>query len=159
VDETIKSSIDGQTYTATLPPLDSTIANNLVLWSRAEPSTEPLVRVNQDPLNMTWEGNIMFGATLALRTDGTPVEFSPQQINVVDPLLSLAADGLFRPAATSPVLGAAAGNYSYVTTDMDGQARPDAGKDVGADQMSNDPITRPPLTPNDVGPSWMMPPG
>jgi poly(beta-D-mannuronate) lyase len=146
VDDTANFAIGVEGHpVGTLEPLDCTIANNVVRGS-----TGPLVIVVHEPTNMTWEGNIMFGAPVGITTAG---------ITEVDPLLSLAADGLFRPDAASPVIGAAVGDYPFVTTDMDGQARPDVGKDVGADQVSSDPITRPPLTPSDVRPSWMMPPG
>jgi hypothetical protein len=136
----------------TLEPVDCTIANNAVRGSQG-----PLVLVIHEPTNMRWEGNIMFGADVGLP------EFQEEEIQVVDPLLSPFPPDpdrheLARPADSSPVQGAALGAYPFVTEDIEGQARPDAGKDVGADQVSSDPVTRPPLTPSDVGPSWLLPP-
>ena len=62
-------------------------------------------------------------------------------------------DRLWRPLADTPLRGAAAGDFRQMYLDMDGHWR---GKmDVGADQISDDPATRRPLTAADVGPSWM----
>jgi hypothetical protein len=74
-------------------------------------------------------------------------------IRVVDPGLERGKDGQWRPASGSPVRGAAEGDFSHVTTDMDGQPR--AGKlDAGCDQNSDAPATSRQLTAAEVGPSW-----
>jgi hypothetical protein len=76
-------------------------------------------------------------------------------VTVVDPQLVLGGDGLWRPAATSPAINGGAGSYSgLLSTDMDGQLR-DAMFDIGADELSAAAILRRPLTPTDVGPSWL----
>ena len=129
------------TLNTTLPPLDCVIANNIV-WS----SNAPLIEQRVAPINMAWEGNLMHGASLGI----TP----PAGITLVNPQLALAADGLWRPATNSPALGGAAGSYPSVVNDMDGQPRTGA-KDIGSDQASAAPVTRRPLGPADVGPSWM----
>lgn len=54
-------------------------------------------------------------------------------------------DGLYRPEAESPLVGAAAGSYPEVSTDIDGQER-GAARGVGADEVSADPGRRRPLT-------------
>ena len=127
--------------TQILPPENSMIANNLVL------SNSQLVDYVTEPINMSWEGNIMQGSTLGID--------QPNGIILQDPELSLAADGLWRPELSSPALGAEVGNYDYVEYDMDGQLR-SLPKDVGADQVSQDPIIIKPLSPkDDVGPAWM----
>ena len=59
-----------------------------------------------------------------------------------------------RPGATSPVLGSAAVLPEPLATDLDGQPRK-APADVGADQRSEAPVTRRPLTAMDVGPHWL----
>jgi hypothetical protein len=123
-----------------LPSVNCTIANNVVVGSHA-----PLVEVDNEPVDMTWEGNIMFGAEVGIDTSG---------IQVIDPRLVLAPDGLMRPAPGSPVVGGAQGTYPQFSTDMDGQPRPEEAADVGADQRSSAPIGARPLTPKDVGPSW-----
>ncbi len=127
----------------TLPPLDCVIANNTVY------SSSQLITEVDTPINLTWEGNIMFGGPLGIT--------QPAGITLADPLLQSAVDSLFRPDETnSPLLGAAAGMYPQVTDDMDGQFRDDP-KDVGADQVSPDPVVRRPLTAHDVGPTWWPP--
>jgi poly(beta-D-mannuronate) lyase len=125
----------------TLPPMDCRIANNL-LYS----SGFILVDQRVTPLNLVWEGNLMFGTTIGIRAN--------PGIIVADPLLVRAGDGLWRPGVGSPALGAAQGEHSFVTTDIDGQERP-ALKDIGCDQQSVSEVTRKPLTPADVGPEWI----
>ncbi len=136
----LEATLTGTSETTTLPPLDCTIANNVVY------TTNKLVDQRLEPVNMFWQGNIMYGATLRIPPNSG--------ITMVDPLLELAPDGLWRPATNSPALGAAQGNYDYVTVDMEGQFRP-AAKDVGCDQLSAAAITNPPLAAVDVGPLWL----
>jgi hypothetical protein len=127
----------------TVPPEDCVIANNVM-----RSGDGPLINVINTPVNMVYEGNILFGASTGIGT--------PSGVTVVDPLLSLAADGLMRPATNSPVINAAAGSYPAVTLDMDGQTRSGA-QDVGADEVlvSAPPVK--PVGPDDVGPRWMRP--
>lgn len=124
-----------------LPPLDCTIANNIVYGT-----TSPLLTFTDTPINLSWQGNIFYGASIGL----TPV---PAGITVVDPALGNAdADGLRHIAGGSAAVNAATGDYPDVTRDMDGQPR-DSLKDVGADEYSASPITQRPLKPSDVGPA------
>lgn len=131
------------------PPLDSTIANNVVVQV-THPRTHCLINVVDEPINMTYEGDIMFGDCLGI----DPV---PEGINIIDPMLVLADDGLYRPDRGSPLIDSSVGDYPMVTIDMDGQPRDD-DKDVGADEVSDAPITRRPLTPADVGANWLLRP-
>jgi poly(beta-D-mannuronate) lyase len=126
---------------ATLPPQDCTFANNLIVSA-----TGPLVRTMTVPSGMTWLGNLLFG------TD--PGMCGQAGMTVSDPKLVQALDGQWRPARNSPAIGAAAGNFPLVTTDIDGQPRP-AQKDIGCDQQSSSAVAHPPLTAADVGPGWM----
>ncbi len=131
----------GQTVTdGTLPPIDCLVANNLILGTNA-----PLVSVVTAPTNFLWEGNIAFGAALGVTDPG---------IIVTNPLLSLAADGLWRPATNSPARDAARGDYPWLTVDIDGQPRT-VPLDVGCDEISTAPAVRHPLGVADVGPVWM----
>ena len=88
--------------------------------------------------------------TLALSLVGTLAHAST--ITIVN--LARGANGLWRPATNSPVRGAAKDQFDSVKTDMDGQLRPPR-KDIGADQLSEAPVTSRPLSAADVGPSWM----
>jgi hypothetical protein len=128
----------------TLPPQDCVIANNVISSTLAS-----LVEMDATPLNLAWEGNIMFGSALGIS--------QPAGITVADPKLDLASDGLWRPASNSPVRGAAVGSFPFVTNDIDGQPR--AGLlDAGCDQLSAAPVMSMPLTAADVGPVWINPP-
>jgi len=123
-----------------LPPLDCTVANNVIFSSAG-----PLIKYTDTPVNLLWEGNVAYGASLGI----SPV---PTGITVADPALALAgSDGLRRPSAGSILVDSAKGSYSDVTTDMDGQARGSL-QDVGADEVSADPLLHLPLKPADVGP-------
>ncbi|MDP2871797.1 MAG: chondroitinase-B domain-containing protein [Bacillota bacterium] len=135
----------GKDSELTLPPLDCTIANNIV-----KGSVSPLILETDKPINMIYEGNIFHGATLGIN----PV---PSGITITDPLLYRAADTLWRPLSNSPAIGSAAGNYMLITKDIDGHLRGTL-KDIGCDQVSTEPVIYKPLKPGDVGPSWMRTP-
>jgi len=64
------------------------------------------------------------------------------------------ANGLWRPAADSPVRGVSESRFASIKTDMDGQPRAES-QDAGADQLSKAPVTNRPLSAADVGPSWV----
>ncbi len=123
-----------------LPPEDCIIANNLIV------KNSPL-SAGIKPVNPKWEGNIAHqngGLSFLKRQEG---------VLTIDPKLIMGDDGLWRPAANSPIIGAAEGDYPFVSEDIDGQPRGHK-KDVGCDEASEGPIKRRPLTPDDVGPQW-----
>jgi poly(beta-D-mannuronate) lyase len=128
-----------------IPPRDLKFANNIALNSIGE-----LIHYREDVTGITYEGNIMYGADI-----GIPFTTG---IDTVDPKLILTEDGLWRPESDSPAIDAAVGDYSEVTIDMDGQPRNDGNQDVGADELSNEPILNRPLTRDDVGPDWIKRP-
>lgn len=127
----------------TLPPLDCMIANNIV-----KGSDDPLIEYRNDPINMQYEGNIFHGADLGI--------IQPSGIQIIDPLLSLATDGLMRPASNSPAIDSAVGIYSEVITDMDGQFRV-GSKDIGADESADTARIHGPVNFTTSGPFWMRP--
>jgi poly(beta-D-mannuronate) lyase len=124
-----------------LPPDSCVIANNVAYAV----SSKPVITVYTAPTNVTWQGDIFYGASLGIA--------QPAGITWVNPQMAVAGDGLWRPGPSSPVINASVSpsTYPYVTMDMDGQAR-DATPDVGSDEASTGTITRRPLTPADVGP-------
>ena len=126
------------------PPMDCTIANNLIVGKDG-----PLIRFLDQPTGTKWIGNVFFGAASGL------AESSPG-MRAIDPKLAKGDDGVSRPAADSPVRGTAEGGFPVVT-DIDGQTRPAKGKDVGCDQQSSQPVQSRPLTPADVGPVGWRP--
>jgi poly(beta-D-mannuronate) lyase len=137
--------LENSSGTATLPPLDCVIANNIV-----EGNNFPLIEYVTTPVNMAYEGDIFFGTGLGIS--------QPPGITIVDPQLRLAADGLQRPASPgSPALDGASGSYSNILDDMDGDVRVFGTQDIGSDEVSgSEPVQRP-LTAADVGPRWIRP--
>ncbi len=127
-----------------LPPIDCVFANNIVVGNDS-----PLIQYERAPTNIKYEGNLFHGAPLGIpQTPG---------IKLVDPLLSKSADGLMRPNANSPAINAAAGNYPDITTDIDGDTRPEGDVDIGADERAPTVPSFKPLGQHDVGPHWMRP--
>jgi hypothetical protein len=118
-------------------PADSTIADNVVTGSQGK-----LFNELKAPVNLTYAGNI------AWPTGSATVGVTG--VRTIDPLLT--DDGAVRRlGAGSPAIDAGSGGYSFVTDDMDGQARA-GGADVGADERSSSAVTHGPLTATDVGP-------
>jgi poly(beta-D-mannuronate) lyase len=132
----------GKDSELSLPPLDCVVSNNIV-----QGTTSPLITLTDTPVNLTWQGNIAYGAALGIA--------QPQGITVVNPQLAAGTDGMMRPSVSSPAVNASAGSFSFVTADMDGQPR-DSQADVGADEVSQSPVTHRPLTRSDVGPPAQM---
>ncbi len=124
-----------------MPPRDLRVENNLIVGDAGT-----LVDFALAPDGFTASGNVLWGAA-------DPGDMPADSFIQVDPMLERAADGLLRPAAGAPVIGAARPSTGELnlTTDVDGQVRAGA-LDVGADQVSGDSAVRRPLTPADVGP-------
>lgn len=126
----------------TLLAQNVTVANNIFR------SSGPAIFEGTQGTGWTWQGNIAYGGSLG-SVAGNP------GVAVVDPQLQSGADGLWRPASTSPAVNGASGNYSsLITADIDGQPRIGL-YDVGADEFSAAAIVRKPLSAGDVGPAWL----
>ena len=125
----------------TKAPSNNSIANNIVQGSENE-----LIHIYTQPINMLWESNIMFPTGSAV----LGITASYTQIKQIDPLLT-EMDSLWFVSSNSPAIDSATGIYDYVIDDFNGQQRINL-KDIGADEYSNKPIVRKPLTPDDVGP-------
>jgi poly(beta-D-mannuronate) lyase len=130
------------------------LVNNEVIGNLIVSDCGTLVQ-DDGSLTTTWRGNIAWPtgeATAGLEREG---------ITAADPGLVL-TDGIWRlPAENSPAIEPPSPNYRdvnipipWLETDMDGQPR-DRYPDVGADEVSDAPVTRGPLSPADVGPVWM----
>ncbi|OXM83764.1 lyase [Paenibacillus rigui] len=128
----------GKNYS--LAPKDSIIANNII-----KGSTGKLINEYKTPVNMTYAGNIA-------DPDGTAtvgITATSSQVNVTDPLFTTSG-GLQKLSSASPAINSSSGSYSYVTEDMDGQARSGID-DTGADEYSTTSILHKPLASTDVG--------
>jgi len=134
----------GSSDDQTLPPDSCVMVNNAV---DAGPSNTVLFigDTQGTPQRFVWDGNIFYGEDLGIS--------DPGGITWTDPLLELSTDGLYRPAAGSPLIAAAAQGHFLPAEDMDGHTRSAPG-DVGADEVSEDPPLYKPLTQDDVGPDW-----
>jgi poly(beta-D-mannuronate) lyase len=122
-----------------LPPSDVTFANNLALGT----GESPIVKVSDQPINATWEGNLFGPGGPGIDVSGivrATVQFEK-------------SEGLLRPRVGSAGIDAAVGQYGDIETDIDGQERKGA-LDVGCDEMSDGPKGFRPLHRADVGPSW-----
>lgn len=116
----------------TLPPTGMIFANNVISGTNF---------VDSGSVNSTYSQNISF-----------PVNPGRSGFTVIDPKLTT-VNGIQRLSAGSPAIGFANANFfSFITDDMDGQAR-DGAPDAGADEFSSATITRRPLTTADVGPN------
>lgn len=98
---------------------------------------------------MFYEGNIFHGASLGIS--------QPSGIQITDPLLSLAADGIKRPTSSSPTIDSAVGSYPDIISDIDGNTRPSNSADIGADEVSSTPSIHRRLNAESVGPFWTRP--
>ena len=102
----------------TLAPKDCVIANNVVSSDRG-----PLVTFDDAPLDLSFAGNIMHGASLGIET--------PSGVSKVDPQLDCDSDGLCTLRPGSPAIDGADGSYEGPVGDVRGMQR-DASPDVGA---------------------------
>ncbi|MBI2417708.1 MAG: T9SS type A sorting domain-containing protein [Ignavibacteriales bacterium] len=122
-----------------LPPLDCTIANNIISGT-----TSPLVLFNTQPVNMQWYGNIFHGVSPGFAT-------MPVNNYLVNPNFASAdSNGVIHLQSNSPAINKSIGTFSYVLTDIDGQNR-DTIKDSGCDEYSTAAPKIKPLKPGDVG--------
>ena len=116
-------------------PENISFINNLIRSSRT-------LFEGQEGSGYVWTDNIAFGASLGIS--------SRSGLQTVNPQMTLATNGLWRPGSSSPAINGGT-NLSSVTIDMDGQARTGT-YDIGADEASTAAITLFPLTIDDVGP-------
>lgn len=121
------------------PPMDMTFANNVVVTTFS-----PIVKLQDQPIGTKWIGNVFFGADAGIRDSG---------VKVSDPKLMQDDAKLWRPVPASPLIGAAEGEFTSVTDDIEGRPR-EGKKDVGCFQQGGK-ATRRPLRAKDVGPEWM----
>ncbi|WP_112247250.1 chondroitinase-B domain-containing protein [Kribbella monticola] len=128
--------ISGESH-RTLPPLDCTIADNLLVADAGQHVNMPF----QD--GITWSGNLVWGSA----ADGNAPAGT---FTRSDPRLVAGQDGVRRLSAGSPAINAATGSYPGGTLDLDGEPR-GRRADVGADEYSFRKPRLRPLTAAEVG--------
>jgi poly(beta-D-mannuronate) lyase len=127
--------------TGGLGAVNTTFAYNVIQGG----TTAVSISTNGTYANPTWTGNIIWNPVNV----GT---IPASGYDLADPLLAPDANGILHLQAGSPAIGAAPGSFPAVTFDMDGQPRPNAVMDKGADEFSAATVTARILTPADVGP-------
>lgn len=133
----------GSDKNATLPALNCTIANNLVISKKGM-----LLEERSVPQNILYQGNTFDGNSNSIKSATS--NFEMKSVEMI-----LESDSLWRPKPNSIVVGASSGWFNFVTEDIDGQPR-GKKRDVGADQISTEQIKNRPLKAIDVGISWQM---
>ena len=134
-----------------LIPEKNILVNNIV-YNCKNNSIKISVQDKEPPLDFLtfkpnrFEGNIIFGGI----PNTNPL---PAGIKIIDPNLVPGRDGLYRLSQNSPAVDS--GVKSGIADDMDGQVR-DNKKDIGADEYSGAKIIHHPLTPDEVGPEWII---
>ncbi len=132
----------GKDSELSLPPLDCELSNNVVAVYSS--STTKIIDYVDEPVNMVYRKNIMFGAPLGI----------PSQEGILEEDPELILSDIWRPAETSNVLGYGMTDFTFVSHDIDGQTRT-AGNDAGCDQLSAEALTNRPLNTTDVGVQWV----
>lgn len=123
------------------PPRDVVIANNIIVGNENN-----LVKIYTTPINMKWQGNIMFASENAK----LGISANPSEIKEIDPQLEI-NDNYWRLSSSSPAIDMGQGIWDFVIGDFDGQGR-DSLLDVGADEFNKNAIIFKPLSAADVGP-------
>lgn len=132
--------VTGSDSSASLPPVNSVIANNLITRNRGK-----IINEIVSPVSSVYEGNLIYGPLSSIRSTHV---FTASDISMVK-----GNDAVWRLDAASSAVNAAVGRYEFVITDLDGQKRDDK-KDVGADEYSPLELKKLPLQKTDVGPLW-----
>lgn len=135
-----RAAKDGDTPETFQPPRNILIANNLIVSENRS-----LAEVGV-AIGTMWAGNIVWAGPKG--RIGVEVE----GVKAADPKMERQGD-LLRPTAAARD-AAMELNVLKLTEDIDGQPREGRG-DVGCDEATHAPAKRKPLTPTEVGPTWM----
>lgn len=120
------------------PPLNNTIANNLIV------NTQSSLLVISAESGTVFDKNWGYGAELG-------ASLAPAEFSVSDTLPLTSAGGFYVLSEASPGRDAGSISYeSFVTRDIEGQTR--SAPDIGADEYSTEPVTARALVADDVGP-------
>jgi poly(beta-D-mannuronate) lyase len=128
----------GKSDELSLPPLNTTIANNVIADYNG--ITSQAISYIDTPLEVQYVQNIVYSASLG---------DTPDEVNNDDPKLTFSAN-FYRPENNSPVISFGDASFSYVDSDIDGQSRADSN-DAGCDQVSEEEFLHAPFTINDIG--------
>lgn len=164
---TVESAGPGAPAAAMDRPDDCAIVFNTFVDNRTHLQLARAAGERLGARNITVAHNVFQGGTTVARIDGpyagavwkgnflgprvSPGQMPPEGYTRGNLQLQAAADGLQRPAPSSPLLDAGSRDFPFVQVDLDGQPRGDR-PDAGADEVSTAPASARPLRPEDVGP-------
>ncbi|AEV97065.1 hypothetical protein A4D02_18145 [Niastella koreensis] len=114
-----------------------TVANNIVQGGGAAAS------IAGPYTNPVWTGNMLFNVS-------GPGAMPASGYTITDPMLARDITGTYHLQTGSPAINAITDSFPAVIADMDGQPRT-APFDIGADEVSQAPVTARLLNPADVG--------
>jgi len=127
-----------------LAPINSLIENNLVVSREGR----ELVKDYDSADGVSWKGIYTDVDAIGIAADGFVQTEMPMVLS----------GRLQVPTSENPAIGAAfLGAFDSLMVDIDGQARPETGKDAGCDQLSNAMKTNFPLVKGDVGANYDVP--
>ncbi len=137
----VGAGVDDEKY---LAPINSLIENNLVISREGR----ELVKDYDSADGVSWKGIYTDVDAIGIAADG----FVQTEVPMV------LSGRLQVPSSENPAIGAALlGAFDSLMVDIDGQPRPETGKDVGCDQLSNAMKTNFPLVKGDVGANYDVP--
>jgi poly(beta-D-mannuronate) lyase len=121
-------------------PRNCAFENNLIVSERG-----PLIIHKGNPEGILYTRNIGHGSATGITVD-------PSGINPVDPAMT-EEKHLYRPAVGGPAANRATAAHPEVVEDVNGQKRPEDGRDIGADEVAGGEagVPRRPLLAEDVG--------
>ena len=159
---------DGATGSSHDRPDDCVIAFNTLVDNRTHYQLSRRAPAGLGATNTIFANNIISGSGLAAKIEG-PYSGAMWSGNLLwstggagdlpaaghakaDPLLVAGPDGIKRPQAGSPAIGAAVGEFPAVTFDLEGRPRPEK-KTAGASEPGDAPVLAQLLSSADVGPA------
>lgn len=165
---TVESAGPGAPAAAMDRPDDCAIVFNTFVDNRTHLQLARATGERLGARNITVAHNVFQGGTTVARIEGpyagavwkgnflgprvSPGQMPPEGYTRGNLQLQPAADGLQRPAPSSPLLDAGSRDFPFVEVDLDGQPRGDR-PDAGADEVTAAPVSARPLRPEDVGPA------
>ncbi len=132
----------GKDSEKSLAPINSQIENNIIISA----GNYPVVKTYDSATGVTFKGNL---------TDASTIGVSPSTGFLIATLPMARYESLIRPIFGNPAKDASvSGRFDTLSSDIDGHVRPAIPKDVGSDQVSNNPVIRKPVTRNEAGTSY-----
>ena len=129
-----------------IPPHDCQFINNIIIGNEGS-----LINIISSQ-NNTWTSNIVWATGTAQYGILLPQTGFIQ----TDPLLTEVNSVYRLPTGSSPAKDSASIISGLSLDDIDGQSRGSTNWDIGCDEFSSLPVTNSPLTPQEVGPRWMI---